>query len=638
MKKVISLFLTLVLMAICSLSAAAEFGYEYEQPNVFTYSYVKVTGTDDYTLTITGYTGTDKDVVIPAELYGYPVTAISMDAFMDNTFIESVKLPNTIKSIGGDLWGLFECGAFKGCSSLKTINIPDSVESIDEDAFAGTAILANQKSSLKYIDKWLIACTDKNISSAKIKKGTVGIAGCTFNECEKLKSVSLPDSLKYICSAAFSNCTALKKIVFPKGLLTAEYYAFGGSGLLSADLPDSLTYLGSSCFSCARDIKSITIPKKITVIPEELALGCYSLEEVKIKGNVEEIKKSAFYSCSKLKSVNLPDSVRRFEFGVFSNCTKIKKLNFGKNIEYIASSAFENVPYITEQKSTVKYAGNWAVDCDENAEKVAIKSGTVGISDDAFYYCRKLKSVTIPKSVKYIGGFYCCNSLVKIVLPSAANDIRERAFDYCDNLSIITLPENITRLRMGILANTSISSIAIPEGVTSIDGDTGGWASRGTFANCTKLNTIYIPSTVENIGKDAFDNCTGIKDVYFAGSKEAWNLIWIKEGNSYLTNARIHYNCPVPSKKVWLPVANVVKSSVNGTKATISWTKSKGASGYIIEHYTNGKWQRIAKVNGKTSCSFNIKSGNEYEYRIKAFGKSGGKTVYSYYTTFKLAA
>lgn len=116
MKKLLSILLTLFLIAsLFSFSAASvtmpEFDYE-------------VTGNE---VVITEYNGNAADVVIPNKLGIYAVTSIAANAFAYKTEIESVKLPDGLRTLA--------FGAFMGCSSLKTVYLPESVTNLDYAVF-----------------------------------------------------------------------------------------------------------------------------------------------------------------------------------------------------------------------------------------------------------------------------------------------------------------------------------------------------------------------------------------------------------------------------------------------------------------------------------------------------------------------
>ena len=87
--------------------------------------------TDGNQATITGYTGSDAHLVIPAVIDGYTVTAVADNAFDSHMSLESVIVSNGIGKLG---WF-----AFQGCEKLTSLTIPASVQSIGYSAFSGVS-------------------------------------------------------------------------------------------------------------------------------------------------------------------------------------------------------------------------------------------------------------------------------------------------------------------------------------------------------------------------------------------------------------------------------------------------------------------------------------------------------------------
>ena len=83
----------------------------------------------DNTLTITAYSGTNSELVIPGTTNGYTVTSIGTNACFFNTSLVAVTIPDTITSIGAN--------AFEFCTAITNIVIPDSVIGVGTDAFSG---------------------------------------------------------------------------------------------------------------------------------------------------------------------------------------------------------------------------------------------------------------------------------------------------------------------------------------------------------------------------------------------------------------------------------------------------------------------------------------------------------------------
>ena len=124
------------------------------------------------------------------------------------------------------------------------------------------------------------------------------------------------------------------------------------------------------------------------------------------------------------------------------------------------------------------------------------------ISNDAFYKCSGLTSVTIPNSVTSLGSsaFSGCSGLVSITFPNSVTSIGNGAFGGCSGLTSVTIPNSVTSIGDGAFANCSgLTSITIPNSVTTID--------SSTFFGCRVLTSVTIPNSVTSIGSFAFYGC-----------------------------------------------------------------------------------------------------------------------------------
>lgn len=123
-----------------------------------------------------------------------------------------------------------------------------------------------------------------------------------------------------------------------------------------------------------------------------------------------------------------------------------------------------------------------------------------GISDDAFYNCFTLTSITIPNSVTSIGNsaFYGCSSLTSITIPNSVTTIGYNAFKNCSALTSVTISNSMTTIGNSVFYGCSgLTSVTIPNSVTSI--------SNSAFCSCSNLTSIDIPNSVTSIGSGAFD-------------------------------------------------------------------------------------------------------------------------------------
>ena len=231
MKKAISLILSLlILTAICAVNASAL------EAEGFTYT------EDNGKAVITGYTGSDTNLVIPATLNGLKVEEIEDNAFYQNHNITSVTIENGIEEIGDK--------AFYNCTGLTQVTIPDSVTDIGDSAFSYCVYLTDVTLG-KGIDEISNNCFshDTRLESIVIPEGVTELDDGAFEECTHLKNVSLPTTLSTIGDYAFAYTYSLAEITLPENLETISEGAFYfNSALTSVTFPESMRYLSHYAF------------------------------------------------------------------------------------------------------------------------------------------------------------------------------------------------------------------------------------------------------------------------------------------------------------------------------------------------------------------------------------------------------
>ena len=165
------------------------------------------------------------------------VTSIACDdAFKACTQLKSVALPDTLTGIGKS--------AFATCTGLTEITIPDGVTSIGEQAFNNT-----------------------RLTSVSIPSGVTTLSASTFANCISLASVELPNTLTTIDTGAFQYCTRLTGIEIPTSVTVIGAAAFRSCTLLeSVELPEAVASIGAQAFDSCSKLTSISIPNSVTSI------------------------------------------------------------------------------------------------------------------------------------------------------------------------------------------------------------------------------------------------------------------------------------------------------------------------------------------------------------------------------------
>lgn len=168
---------------------------------------------------ITGFDNSVSDVVIPSEIEGLPVTAISVGAFYLST-ITSIEVPDSVTSIGEM--------AFLGCTSLKSVKLSTGVAKIDKNAFGSCSALQEIQvakdnpnfSSLNGVlyskkqDTLVIYPAAKTDAAYIIPSGVTSVAMYAFSENPYLETLTIPNSLIKVGDSAFFNCKNLRSVSY----------------------------------------------------------------------------------------------------------------------------------------------------------------------------------------------------------------------------------------------------------------------------------------------------------------------------------------------------------------------------------------------------------------------------------------
>lgn len=242
--------------------------------------------TSDYTFdpttgTVTGYSGTGGDVVIPDSIDGVPVKAIGENAFMRCTSLTKITMPDTVTSVGEY--------AFFDCSSLESVNLPNTLTTVGKLAFQGCSSL-KEITIPAGVTSWgnqaFLQCT--SLTRVTISEGVTSVGNYAFTYCNSLSSVTLPSTLTSIGGVAFGSCTSLTEITIPEGVTAIEGQTFASCrSLISVNLPDTLTSIGENAFGNCTSLTEITIPESVSVIDKLAFTECTQLDNIIYPANTE---------------------------------------------------------------------------------------------------------------------------------------------------------------------------------------------------------------------------------------------------------------------------------------------------------------------------------------------------------------
>lgn len=256
MKKTISILVSIATLLCVFTSAMPSFALSDSN---FTYEIV------DEKIIITGYTGPDNEITVPAVINDASVVKIGDGAFKGNTSITSVTVSEGVEDIGAS--------AFENCTSLATISLPETIIHIGEKAIYNTAYY-NDTSNWKL--------KRDNSSSGNVNIGGGGIDTIPWEDIAApvLQYLYLGKNLIEI---EYSGIYTVKSGT----LVIADGAAAGSTGAKELILSESLVTVGCNAFE-----------------------GCESLNSVKNLSVVQNIGDSAFKDCTSLEALDISESAQ----------------------------------------------------------------------------------------------------------------------------------------------------------------------------------------------------------------------------------------------------------------------------------------------------------------------------------------
>ncbi len=332
MKKVLSILLSIVMLLCIFTSVVPSFALENSD---FTYEII------DNNAVITGYTGNDTAVTVPAQINGISVIKINDGAFKGNTTLTSVTVSNGVKDIGAS--------AFENCISLATISLPATIIHIGERAIYNTAYY-NDTSN------WRLKKTQGDNSSS----GGINIGSGSGGGVLDWDDISAPVLQYLYLGKNLIEVELQGKYSVKYGTLVIADGAFkGNEGAIDVGLPTSIVTIGCNAFE-----------------------GCSSLESVRNLNLVDYIGDSAFKGCMALNTLDIAEETVFNANAIYNTGYYNDADNWEKGTLYMGNRV---VGTEAKKGETFVHDGATHIIGEALADKDAVIPATViSIADNAF--------------------------------------------------------------------------------------------------------------------------------------------------------------------------------------------------------------------------------------------------------------
>ncbi len=363
-----------------------------------------------------------------------------------------------------------------------------------------------------------------------IKYDVTSIGESAFYYCYNLKSISIPDGVKYLGASAFLKCYAL----------------------VSAHLSEGLISIGDNCFSQCYNLIDLNIPPKLTSIGRD-ALGIYSATPLTIPESVKWIGDFAF------NNKDLIITFEGIEPPIFEGEIRCKyafvpseSLAAYRNSMYFLNAhdvITTPISYDITTTALDNASGLFNKIGEENAPNIFYLKITGSINSYDVIFIRKMlhlhsldlseanivacdypyyndyktsdnvigeyflgdmttiQEIKLPNNITKIGeNAFKMTNIHSIILPEQLQEIETLAFGYCNNLSSISINPNLKKIGDNAFHGcTNLDSISLPPSLETI--------GVNAFMSCKNLAEVRIPESIRSIGGGAFSGCN-LKDVY----------------------------------------------------------------------------------------------------------------------------
>ncbi len=379
-------------------------------------------------------------------------------------YVEHLTIPATYAGLPVIM---VESGAFAGCTNLKTVKIPDTVQSI------------------------FISSDDKTDT------------GSSFESCTRLERVDMycADSDNHATHEVFYESDEVGALMYNNPATGKKEFRYLPEAYRGEyEIPYGVEVIPTSAFFKTK-LTKITIPASVTQIDSSAFASCELLTELVFlaapEGEEEKelsIANGVFKDCNSLTELNLPARVTNLNLDIFSK--KLQRINVTGNAVDGAEEEYYSIDGVLCQNNEIIYVPKGKTGA------YRIPGGIYSIATEAFRECDYITAISIPSYVSYIGksAFLSCDNIRSLRFEGGENatvlDIDESAFYSCSGLTEVTLPEHINKVAKNAFGNTKLLK------TVTVLGDCANF-ELGAFADNSgktyNVTTLILGENVQNV-------------------------------------------------------------------------------------------------------------------------------------------
>ncbi len=319
---------------------------------------------------------------------------------------------------------------------------------------------------------------------------------CVFNECKKLTSLKIPESVTQVeVEAELANLN-LQRITAPADMyhvILQEWISLDTNvTLLGEAHPEKyeITAVGEDAHLPEMDEKDRVLIQKLT-IPENcssIANGAFedliNLRGVEINAPIQCVGARAFAGCVRLEQVMLPDSVDNIGEAAFEGCSELVQIEIPQTLTKLEARTFAGC---------------------SSLQAIAIPQILNSIGENAFEGCSSLREVTLPDALQLMEACaFCGSGIEKVHIPGGIKRLAEGVFKNCTALAKVSGMQNVGYVDTDAFSGSAVEGLVFSEEIFSI---------QDAFKECEKLERIFVPVNIAKFCVDLTE-CASVRDLY----------------------------------------------------------------------------------------------------------------------------